>query len=240
VSLGARTAGGRLLVLQFDEEVGPGLLPGWAATRGIALQVLRPGLGDALPLHPVADAVVVLGSEEAADDHDVPWIPRVHDWVGDTAAGGTPVLGLCFGAQVLARALGGAVARAARPEIGWIAVDSADRELVPPGPWFAWHWDVLTPPPGSLTLAQNATGVQAFAVGPHLGVQFHPEVSAGDVPLWLAGSLGEDLRKAGLDPARVRRDTAELGAAAVPSAWALFDGFAQRAGLPATRTTVTT
>jgi hypothetical protein len=103
------------------------------------------------------------------------------------------VFGICFGAQALARALGGSVVRAAHPEIGWTSIDSDVPELIEAGPWFQWHSDRFTLPPGAVELARNAVAVQAYRVGRSLGVQFHPEVARAGIARWVGN--GETRRR---------------------------------------------
>ena len=76
-----------------------------------------------------------------------------------------PILGICFGGQLLAHALGGSVGPIDRPEIGWCE-----------GPWAQWHLDGFVVPPGAVELARSPSGPQAFLIGRTLGLQFHPEV----------------------------------------------------------------
>jgi GMP synthase-like glutamine amidotransferase len=221
----------RALVVQHQDDAPPGLLESWARRRGLALDVLRP---DRAPL-PAPDAagpaacVVVLGSDASVATRDAPWIEPELAWLRDAAAR-LPVLGICFGAQALAAALGGGVRRADRPEIGWISLAGAEPP-VPPGPFFAWHEDVIDPPPGARVLARNAAGVQAWEAGAHLAVQFHPEVTPHIVEGW-ASAYGRALSDAGVDAAALRDEGAAHGAAAMAGAHALFDAFAERAGLP--------
>jgi GMP synthase-like glutamine amidotransferase len=147
-------------------------------------------------------------------------------------AAGLPVLGICFGAQVLAAALGGSVHRLERPELGWVTVETADAEHVPAGPWLAWHEDGFTLPPLAYELAANAFGVQAFCLCRHLAVQFHPEVTPAIVRDWIADDHGH-LDRAGTTRAALDAATAEHAATAAGAAERLFDGFAARAGLVA-------
>jgi len=140
------------------------------------------------------------------------------------------VLGICFGAQALAAALGGCVHKLARPEVGWVTVRSNDDERIPSGPWLAWHEDGFTLPPLGYELASNAFGVQAFCHCRHLGVQFHPEVDAAIVSDW-ARSDHADLVRAGKTAADL--DPVPYAEAAARGAGVLFDGFAARAGLAA-------
>jgi GMP synthase-like glutamine amidotransferase len=149
-----------------------------------------------------------------------PWIACELEYLAAAHATGVPVLGICFGAQALAAALGGTVSRAPEKEVGWIDVAGDDGFA---GPWFTWHEDVFTLPPGAAELARAASGPQAFAVGPSVGVQFHPEVTPEIVDGWLA-----DGRDDVPDPGPIQRETAQRIAAARERAFALFDGIAAR------------
>ena len=137
------------------------------------------------------DVIVPLGARWAAYDDRVPWIAAEMDMVRRSLTAGAAVLGVCFGGQLLARALGGTVMRSAEPEIGWHEVDSDDAGLVPGGPWFQWHFDRFTAPPGSREVARNARATQAFVHRRALGLQFHPEVDRALVEQWISEDLHE-------------------------------------------------
>jgi len=176
----------RLLVVEHDLDAPAGLLDGWAAGNGLNVTTVRLHAGDRLP--PAAgacDAAVVLGSEETAYDDAVPWLARELAFVARLLTVGVPVLGICFGGQVLARVLGARVYRLAEPEIGWVRVTSKHPGL-PEGPWPSWHRDAFDLPPGATELAVNEVGPQGFTIGPHAGVQFHPEATKAIVADWLA------------------------------------------------------
>ena len=176
----------RLLVVEHDLDAPAGLLDGWAAGRGLTVTTVRLHAGDQLPPAPGAcDAAVVLGSEETAYDDAVPWLARELAFVARLLTVGVPVLGICFGGQVLARVLGARVYRLAEPEIGWVRVTSKHPGL-PEGPWPSWHRDAFDLPPGATELAVNEVGPQGFTIGPHAGVQFHPEATKAIVADWLA------------------------------------------------------
>ena len=103
------------------------------------------------------DAIVPMGAAWSVYDHD-----RIGTWVGDELDflrrahdAGVPVLGICFGGQALATALGGAVVRAERPEIGWTTVETSRPDLIEPGPWFQWHADRWVLPDGVRALART-------------------------------------------------------------------------------------
>ncbi len=146
--------------------------------------------GDPVPDPEELDALVVMGSAASADDDTVSWLARELAFLRRAVDVGTPVLGVCFGAQVLARVLGATVGRAPRPERGFVALDSADPAVLPAGTWMEFHYDAFTLPPGAVEVARNDVGVQAFTHGPHLGVQFHPEMTP---EVWLSWEVKADI-----------------------------------------------
>jgi GMP synthase-like glutamine amidotransferase len=96
---------------------------------------------------------------------------------------------------------------ATRKEVGWYTVDSSDPELVPVGPWLLFHEDRCLPPPHAAILARNEIGVQAFAIGRHLAVQFHPEVDGDQLQGWLDAGGREEALRAGQDPDELLAET---------------------------------
>ena len=167
------------------------------------------------------DAVVPLGARWAVYDERLAdaWVGTEIDLVRRALGAGVGVLGVCFGGQLLARALGGEVSRSPHPEIGWYEVHSNNPALVPHGPWFQWHFDRFSLPPGAVEVARNLGTTQAFVHGRALGLQFHPEVDYAVVEDWVAGDYEEDgdggIAALGLDAAEIRaRTAAELDDAA--------------------------
>jgi GMP synthase (glutamine-hydrolysing) len=167
-----------------------------------------------------ADAVVALGSDRSVHASSDPWIAAQVGFLRAAHAAGVPVLGICFGGQALAAALGATVRRAPETEIGWIDVEGDDGYG---GRWFTWHEDVFELPAGATELARAASGPQAFAVGTSVGLQFHPEVTPAIVDDWLAGA-----RDAVPDPEPIRAETASSVAPARERAFALLDRVAAR------------
>jgi len=129
------------------------------------------------------------------------------DWLRRADEARLPILGICFGAQALTAALGGQVERAPVMEIGWVLVEPSQGSEIVAGPWFQFHGDRCLIPPAAELLASNDVGVQAFSVGPHLGVQFHPEVDAAQLGRWIQNGIREEMQEAGIDPDRLLADT---------------------------------
>jgi GMP synthase-like glutamine amidotransferase len=179
---------GRLLVIEHELDAPAGLLGPWARARGLTLSVIHLGGGDRLPARlPDCEGIVVLGSEQTAYDDTLPWLGGELSLVRQALADGVPLLGICFGGQVLARALGARVYRLPEPEIGWVRLASQHPGLAG-GPWLEWHRDGFDVPPGAREVATGGASVQAYAIGPHLGLQFHPEVTEPITQAWLRAS----------------------------------------------------
>jgi GMP synthase-like glutamine amidotransferase len=223
----------RALVVQYDADAPGGLLSAWLRERGAEEVVYRID-GDRPDLDPRAyDLIVPLGSAAAAYDDAVPWLADQLTLVRRAAEADIPVLGICFGSQLLARALGGEAMPSKRPEIGWVSIDTGDPELIAEGPWMVWHEDTFTLPPAGRLVAHNAAGPQAWTVGRCLGVQFHPEVTNEIVGDWVRDGL-DALEREGVDPRRLLAETHEQDALNRERAWRLFDSFVEHvAGVPA-------
>lgn len=225
-----RTTRPVLLVVEQQPDAPAGVLGEWAAARELATRVAHPA--EARPLPPPRGggyaAVAVLGSDRSVRASTDAWVDEEVTWLAGVVEAGVPVLGLCFGGQALAAALGGVVSRLERPEIGWVALAGA-RAPIAAGPWFEWHEDGFTTPPGAEELARSAAGVQAFALGPHLGLQFHPEVTTAIVGSW-ADSGGRQHAEQELDATSLGAETARNAPAARDAAFALFDAWAARPG----------
>jgi GMP synthase-like glutamine amidotransferase len=211
----------RVLFVVNEADAPPGYLGEAAHARGFAVDRLH--VWDAPAPDPGGyDLIVPLGSADAAYDDRVPWLAAELDLLRRAIDHDVPVFGVCFGAQILARALGGTVRPAGRPEVGWFTIDSADTDLIAPGPWLEWHFDTLTPPDGAEVLARSASGVQAYRYGLHLGVQFHPEVSPDILAAWIAGS-NPRLDNLGVDADAFMRETRRRAPQARAAAHELFD-----------------
>jgi GMP synthase-like glutamine amidotransferase len=211
------------LVLEHEHDAPAALLAEWAAERGIPLEIVRAGSAEA-PDPTGRPFLVTLGSAESAHDDTVPWLAGERSVLDRALEADVPVLGICFGAQHLARALGGQVGRAVRPEVGWLDIETFAPEIVPPGPWLQWHGDAFSLPPGAELLARSEVSPQAFRLGPHLGVQFHPEVTPAVVEGWARG-YPESVAGGGTTVDALLAANDEHAAGARRRAWALFDAF---------------
>jgi GMP synthase-like glutamine amidotransferase len=173
------------------------------------------------------DVIIPLGAPWGAwDDACIGnWLSDEVRVIGDAVRAGKPVLGICFGAQVIARALGGDVSPAPVSEIGWTYIRSLEPELVSNGPWFQFHFDRFTVPPGARTVAENPAAPQAFVVGKTLGVQFHPELNSETLTEWFEWGGAGKVSQAGLDPEIMLQQTRDEEQAAEKRTYALVDAF---------------
>jgi GMP synthase (glutamine-hydrolysing) len=214
-------AGAGVVILQHQDNAPPGLLLDVLQARGLPRRTVRMDRGERLPDPSSIALAVVLGSDESADDTRSRWIAAEIDWLRRADQAGTTILGLGFGAQALALALGGGVAPASRPARGWRRVSTTEPQTIAPGPWFAWHDDSIRVPPGAQLLAYNDGGPQAYRAGNHLGIQFHPEVTPELIAERVYGQHSHALDTQGLLEATSR----EYRGAAV-AAHQLFSTFA--------------
>lgn len=140
---------------------------------------------------------------------------------------GIPIYGICFGAQIVAVALGGTVERAREPEIGWYDNIVSDiPEAIPTGPWMQWHSDVVTVPPGAVELARSPIAPQAYRLDRTFVTQFHPEVNEAMITRWaLSPGAANDLATMGLDPDALRAETSRKVLESRPAAEHLVDWY---------------
>ena len=196
----------RVLILQHEEPTPPGLVEDWLREHGAQIQTLRIDL-EGPEVDPTDyDLIVSLGSEFAAFDDHLPFVAREAEVMREAVDADVPILGLCFGGQMLARVLGAEVSRSEESEIGWLPVRSKDPDLVPEGPWFQWHFDVFTAPPGAEVIAESDLCPQAFVWGRSLGLQFHPEVTREIMDDWVR-VYRHELDADGVDPDELMKET---------------------------------
>jgi GMP synthase-like glutamine amidotransferase len=196
----------RVVVIRHHDIDSAGFIAEAFEARGASLTVhLFPDEGP-LPALDGVDHVIVMGAVSSVNDPD-PWIAEELAWLRAADTAGLPVLGICFGAQALCAALGGRVEAMAGKEVGWFTVESADEDAVPAGPWLEFHNDRCLLPAGAEVLARNDAAVQAFRIGRHLAVQFHPEVDGPQLKRWLDAHTDTEARQLGIDADQFLADT---------------------------------
>jgi len=174
----------QVVMLQHDEAPSGQLLD-VLVEHGLEPFVVRADSGDDLPDPALIRAAVVVGAQRFSDALMRGYLDAEIDWLRRADEAGTPVLGLGHGARALTAAFGGRVEPADRPIWGWVMVDTAVPHQIATGPWLTWQHDVITLPPHARVLAHNRLGPQAFRLGRHLGVQFHPEATPHTVMDWV-------------------------------------------------------
>lgn len=149
------------------------------------------------------DLIAIMGSDRSLTDAAEidSWVFEELRLIRETQTAGIPMLGVCFGGQLIAEALGGSVETAPVTEIGWYEIRAVGDALNPagPGPWMQWHHDRFTAPPGAEVLAETADATQLFSIGRTVGTQFHPEVDYTHVAGWLATADDDYLASYGQD-----------------------------------------
>lgn len=181
-----------VLILQHLSADDPAWFGAWLQQQGVPFEVRNTEAGQDYPAHlREHSALAVLGGEMSAND-PLPSLRRAEALINEAMAAGQPVIGHCLGGQLMARALGVRVLDSPAPEVGWQPLDVADSDLarrwfgpVRQATVFQWHYEAFELPPGAERLAGSpACGNQAFAIGPHLAMQFHIEVDAAKVTRW--------------------------------------------------------
>jgi GMP synthase (glutamine-hydrolysing) len=191
-------------------------------TRGRPVRYLDVGFARIEAPDPVAPSLMVVlgGPIGASDDARYPTLVPLLTMIEKRIAAGLPTLGICLGAQLIARALGARVYSAGHTELGWSPLTLTEAGRASPvrhldgelTSMLHWHGDTFDLPTGATRLASTpACENQAFVFGDHvLGLQCHPEIRADRFEPWLIGNAGE-LVAEGIDARELRADTARLG-----------------------------
>jgi GMP synthase (glutamine-hydrolysing) len=211
----------RVLAIVHDADAGPGVFGEAVAACGGELDHWDLPRGAPSPRDPREyDAVLSLGGAAHPDQEAVhPWLRTEVSLLGELLAAGTPLLGVCLGAELMATAAGGGARAMRRPEVGWYPVSvteaGAEDPLVGPlAPEFdalEWHSYGLALPPGAAALAWSASCPQAFQVGSAAwGIQFHAEVTLSDLTAWIdQPRTPEEAERLGFDTDELRAETSE-------------------------------
>lgn len=178
---------------------GPGYLGTFLTDQGVPWQLIRIDAGDALPQNMQAySGMVLMGGPMSVNDA-LPWISPLLGLIRDADQSDIPLLGHCLGGQLISKSLGAEVSRNPVKEIGWGEVqviqgaESAD--------WFGsatgfevfhWHGETFALPVGAkLLLVSSHCRHQAYALGKHLALQCHVEMTADMVRDWCAAGMQE-------------------------------------------------
>lgn len=205
----------RVLSIVHERTAASGVFGEVLRERGEQVLEWLPPLGGPAPA-PEPDAVLVFGGAmNCEQESDYGWLAPEKEYLRSLLAAGTPALGVCLGAQLLAEAAGARVTRMAAPEIGWKSVRlepgaAADPLLaVLPERFeaFQWHSFEVSPPAGWPVLASSDACVAAFraAAAPWWGIQFHAEVTGESIEGWIDDYRSDsDAVAAGIDWAALR------------------------------------
>jgi GMP synthase (glutamine-hydrolysing) len=186
------------------------------ACGDLHVHTVKPLTGHALPDHDEVAGAVVMGGPMSVDDTSGhPELASEREWLEGALERDMPLLGICLGAQLLARALGAEVRAGEKPELGYAPVEILDPDdpivgdLAPSTTVLHWHGDIFDLPDGAQRLARSErTEVQAFRHGNAWGALFHPESDFALLEAWLA--VPEMVREA-------RQALGDAGAAALPA-----------------------
>jgi len=182
-------------IFRYSPTEGPGYFATYLDRQAIPCLLTRVDAGDPLPASIDAfSGLVFMGGPMSVND-DLPWIPPVLELIRSAVARDMPVLGHCLGGQLMSKALGGTVSRAPAKEIGWGEVQVQGEANA--GDWFGprltefvtfhWHGETFTLPRGATrVLSSPWCENQGFALGPHLGLQCHIEMTQEMVHTWCA------------------------------------------------------
>jgi len=185
-----------ILIVKHIGIEGPGTLGDFFKAKGEVLRTVELGAGEALPDDPTFfKAVVVLGGPMNVDQEArYPFLKAENEFIGKVLKTGVPYLGICLGAQLLAKAAGASVVQSPVKEIGWYHITLTPEGKKDPlfkgfrtqDPIYQWHEDMFQIPRGGLLLATNeGCPHQAFKVGLHAyGLQFHIEVTDKNIKAW--------------------------------------------------------
>jgi len=179
------------------------------------------------------DLIIPMGSPWGVWDDECigNWVLPEIEWIRGAIQANKPIFGICFGGQLIARAMGGTVAPGPKAEIGWTWISTERPELVGSGPWFQFHYDRWTLPEGAEELARTTVAPQAFILNKALALQFHPELDANALRGWLDWEGDKAVLADGQDPEVMMWQATHEQAAARLRTFELVDNFLKWSGL---------
>ena len=201
-----------IAIFRHSATEGPGYFADFLDERSIPWQLICIDTGAAVPKlsrgtarhAPTYSGLVFMGGPMSVND-ELPWIAQALALIRNAVAQDIPVLGLCLGGQLMAKALGGQVARNPVKEIGWGKVNVTGNDTA--RAWFGdtlafeafhWHGETFSLPQGASHLLSSAhCSNQAFALGKHLGLQCHIEMTDAMIQKWCEAGADEIAASAG-------------------------------------------
>jgi GMP synthase-like glutamine amidotransferase len=224
----------RVLILQNCPAEGIGLYGTQLMGLGITYYTLHPYAGESFPPLDRYDAIIVGGTPVSVNEvHCHNFLLKEGRFLKKALQRGKPILGICFGAQLLARLLGAEVKKNPVPEIGVYPVrltaagqcDPLFKGFPRTFPVFHWHGDTFAIPPGASRLATDRECPnQAFRLGSIVGVQFHLEITAAEAGSW-ADTYRNELPTAAKSKARLTGECREHEAMMARLAGLLLENF---------------
>lgn len=202
-----------IAIFRHTPTEGPGYLAEFLDARSLPWQLIRIDAGEPVPANASQfSGLVLMGGPMSVND-PLPWIEPVLSFIRVAVARDVPVLGHCLGGQLMTRALGGSVTKNAVKEIGWgvVSVDSNAEART----WFGdiknatvfhWHGETFSLPAGAThLLSSEHCANQAYALGKHLALQCHVEMTAAMIGEWC--EIGAEEISASLNSAGVQAGT---------------------------------
>jgi len=208
-------------IIRFTSSDGPAYFATYLEKQAIPAQVIALDEGAKVPRDAGAfSGIAIMGGPMSVNDA-LPWIAPVLKLIRDAVAKDVPLIGHCLGGQLMSKAFGGSVGPSPAKEIGWGAVEVQDNAVardwfgeLPAFESFHWHGETFTIPPGATrVLSSRHCENQGFAVGKHLGLQCHVEMTVEAIETW-CGEGGEEIHDAAdspgvQQPAEIARDLGE-------------------------------
>ncbi|MCB4792064.1 MAG: type 1 glutamine amidotransferase [Elusimicrobia bacterium] len=192
-----------IFIIKHAVDEGPGLLGKYLQEKNIKHKIIELEKGERLPKTTDGiEAVLIMGGPmNVYEEGKYPFLKYENDFIKDVFKNNKPLMGICLGAQLMAKAMGATVRKAKKEEIGWDKVYLSSRGIIDPLfsgvdsviDVFQWHEDCFSVPKGAVLLAENSICPQAFKVGGNsYAFQFHIEVTKELLNSWARGIKSVD------------------------------------------------
>jgi GMP synthase-like glutamine amidotransferase len=200
-----------ILVIQNTKIEGIGLIGELLKKDGFGVKTILAKNEDVPDIRP--DAIIILGAPESAND-DLSYLKKELELIRDAVKKNIPVLGICLGSLLIAKAFGAKVYQGPKKEIGFyndIEFDNSEKSkmfsgMTCPALVFHWHGDTFDLPENAIRLAHSKDYQnQAIKIGSAVGVQFHLEVDEPTIKLWLEKSRKELDNTPYIDPVMIEK-----------------------------------